>query len=72
MSRRTDIEQARANALKVVRTAVRLRHSIEADNELNRKIDEAGRAFDAAVARKELPDPLTILAAIGEKAVDAS
>jgi hypothetical protein len=71
MSRRTEIEQARANALKVVRTAVRLRHSIEADNELNEKIDEAGKVFDAAVARKELPDPLTILAAIGETAVDA-
>ncbi len=71
MSRLTDIEQARRNALKVVRTAVRLRYSIEADNELNEKIDEAGRVFDAAVARGELPDPLTVLTAIGEEAASA-
>jgi len=68
---RTPIEQARFNALKVVRTAVNLRHSIEAGNELNEKLHEAGKLFDEAVARGELPDPLTILAAVGEEPADA-
>lgn len=62
----TEIEQAKRNALKVVRAAVRLRHSIEADNELNRRLFEAEKVFDAAVARGRLPDPISILDAIGE------
>lgn len=32
---RPSLEQARMNARKVARTAIRLKHSIEADNELN-------------------------------------
>lgn len=62
----TEIEQARKNALKVVRAAVRLRHSIEADNELNKRLFDAEKAFDKAVASGVLPSPLSILDAIGE------
>lgn len=58
--------------LKVVRTAVRLRHSIEADNELNARLDDAATIFDQAVLRGELPDPVTILGEMGETDADAA
>lgn len=67
MTQLTEVELARKNTLKVVRTAIRLRHSIEADIELNRRLYEAEAAFDAAVARGELPGPLTVLRALGEE-----
>lgn len=65
--RLTEIEQARKNTLKVVRAAVRLRHSIKADDELNERLFVAEKAFDKAIANGFLPDPISILDAIGEK-----
>ena len=44
--------------LKTLRAAVRLKHSIAADNELNTLLPDAEAAFDAAVQRGELPDPV--------------
>ena len=65
--RLTETEQARKNTLKVVRAAVRLRHAIEADNELNERLFDAEKAFDRSVAKGLLPDPMSILDAIGER-----
>lgn len=52
-----EIEQARKNLAKTVRAAVRLRHSIAADNELFEVLPKALKAFDDSVQRGELPDP---------------
>lgn len=60
MSQRDKVEMARANMLKTIRTAVRLRHSLEADAELNEVLPQAQARFDAAVMRGVLPDPLDI------------
>lgn len=65
MSQRDKVDQARANMLKTVRTAVRLAHSIQADNELNELLPKAERIFNAAVMKGELPDPLDIKKLLG-------
>jgi hypothetical protein len=56
--KREKIEQAWANRQKVIRAAIRLRHSIAADNEINETIDVERRKFEAAVQRGVLPAPL--------------
>lgn len=43
MKSRTDKEQDRVNALKIARTAIRLKHMIEADNEMNMVLPELER-----------------------------
>lgn len=58
-------DQARANMLKVIRTAIRLKHSIAADEELNEVLPRAEAKFNAALHRKELPEPLDIKKALG-------
>jgi hypothetical protein len=60
-------EQARANLLKVIRSAVRLRHSIAADEELNVKLPAAEQVFNAQVLRGELPDPVDVLRQLEEE-----
>lgn len=61
MSQLTEVEQARKNLAKTVRAAVRLRHSIAADEELNEVLPKALKAFDKAVQHGELPDPQQFL-----------
>jgi hypothetical protein len=58
---RTEIEQARFEAVKVLRAAVRLRHSIAADRELNEVLPQFDKAFTAAIQRGELPEPQAFL-----------
>ncbi len=60
------VDLARTQMLKTVRAAVRLRHSLAADAELNAALPEAERMFDAAIHSGELPDPLSILEALHE------
>lgn len=60
MAKRTKIEQEFANRRKVVRTAVRLKHSLEADNELNDVLDETEKEFSKNVLKGLLPPPLDI------------
>jgi hypothetical protein len=45
----TDIERARAKALKTIRAAIRLKHSLAADEEIAKKLPEIEAAFDKAV-----------------------
>lgn len=40
MKQREESEQLRYNALKVARTAIRLKHAIAADNEINDRLPE--------------------------------
>jgi len=64
-TRRTDEEQARANALKVVRAAIRLKHSIAADEEINQVLPAFEKRFNAALNRGEVPEPLDVKRALG-------
>ena len=70
MIQKTDIEQAKANLAKTVRAAIRLRHSLAADAEINERLPEAELAFDRSVQQGELPDDKTLLAIVKET-VDA-
>jgi len=55
---RGEIEQQLANRLKVLRAAIRLKHSIAADEELNRLLDEEKKKFLKQVQQGKLPAPL--------------
>lgn len=46
MKSRTDKEQDRVNALKIARTAIRLKHMIAADNEMNERLPELERQIN--------------------------
>ena len=52
------IEQQLANRIKVLRTAIRLKHSIAADEELNVAIDAERKKFLKAVHQGKLVKPL--------------
>ena len=60
-----DTDQARAEMLKTIRAAVRLKHSINADRELNEVLPLAEQKFNRAVLRGEVPAPLAIKKAVG-------
>jgi hypothetical protein len=55
---RGNVEQAWANRVKALRAAVRLKYSIMADNELNRRIDEEYKRFYKAVQSGKLLPPV--------------
>lgn len=50
MLKKTEIEVRKGQMLKAARTAIRLKHSLAADEELNRKLPDLERDFDEAVA----------------------
>ena len=60
MIHKDDIEQARANMLKTIRTAVRLRHSLAADAELNEILPKADAQFFKKIQKGELPDAIDL------------
>ena len=64
MIQRDKVDQARANMLKTIRTAVRLKHALAADDELNDVLPAAEIEFNRSVQLGELPDPLDILKAL--------
>ena len=51
---------ALADRIKTVRTAIRLKHSLAADRELNETIDRMKAEFFAKVQNQEIPDALNI------------
>ena len=61
MNQKDDIELRRAALLKAARSAVRLRHSLAADAELNERLPELERAFNTAVSNGDLPDVARML-----------
>lgn len=63
--KRTDFEQKRANALKTLRAAVRLKHSIAADEELNQVLPAFEVQFTKAWQNGVLMSPLDIKKVIG-------
>jgi hypothetical protein len=60
-----NVDRARANMLKVVRAAVRLKHSINADNELYEVLPKAEANFDNLVLRGQVPEPVDVVKALG-------
>ena len=62
---RDKVDQSRANMLKTIRAAIRLKHSIAADEELNDLLPEAQRRFDAAILKGRLPEPLDVKKSLG-------
>ena len=65
MIQKGSTDQARANMLKTIRAAVRLRYSIAADEELNRVLPEAEKKFNAAVLDGKVPAAIDIKKALG-------
>jgi hypothetical protein len=65
MSHREDADQQRANMLKTIRAAVRLKHSINADNELNELLPEAELRYNAALNRGKQLSIVEIKRAVG-------
>lgn len=65
MAKRTEFEQARANALKTVRAAIRLKHSLAADDELNRVLPEFEKQFTRSYQNGVLAAPLDIKKVLG-------
>jgi hypothetical protein len=62
---RGPIEQQLANRLKVLRTAIRLKHSIAADEEINAAIDEEKKKFFKSVQQAKLPASVDVRKVIG-------
>lgn len=62
---REDAEQQRANMLKIVRAAIRLKHSIAADEELNEVLPLAEKKWDDALARHRVLEPGEVKRALG-------
>lgn len=50
MIRKDKVEMERARALKAYRTAIRLKYSLLADEEINEKLPAVEEAFNKAVA----------------------
>lgn len=50
MSQHTELQQKKFNMLKAYRTAIRLKHSLEADTEINETIYAVEAKIDAALA----------------------
>jgi len=61
MTPKDDIELRKRALFKAARSAVRLRHSLEADAELNDLLPQLESAFDSAVARGRLPEVAVML-----------
>lgn len=65
MKTKDDIELRRDALMKTARSAIRLRHSLAADEELNTVLPELERAFNARVQRQELPEVAGLLREYG-------
>ena len=59
MIQKSELEQQRANALKALRSGIRLKHSLAADEEINQRLPELEARIDAALAAGE-PLELTV------------
>lgn len=55
MRRKSDIEMKRKAIEKIVRTNIRLKHSLKADIELNESLSNMLEAFDDGVLKGQMP-----------------
>lgn len=56
---RSDLEQAVINARKVARSAIRLKHSVAADNELNEVMPRLERRLSEMLQQGRIPSMTT-------------
>lgn len=70
-TRKLPAELRKAALLKALRAAIRLKHTLAADAELNDRLPDAEAAFDAALQRGELPDRIDLDALAQEVVRDA-
>lgn len=61
---RTEIDQRWMNYEKALRAQIRLKHSIAADNEINRMLPKARKEFEKLVQKGVLPAPKSLLDAL--------
>ena len=61
MDQKDDIALRRAALMKAARSAIRLRHSLAADAELNEVIPQLERDFNAAIQRGYVPEVAVML-----------
>lgn len=61
---RDKVDQKRANALKTIRAAIRLKYSIMADEELNVRLPAFESEFNRRANEGELLDPLSLMKAL--------
>ncbi len=61
MTPKDEIELRKRALFKAARSAIRLRHSLEADAELNELLPVLERQFDSAVSRGILPEVAVML-----------
>lgn len=61
MQRKTDAEMARQATAKAVRTLVRLKHSLKADQEINDALPDTLSEFDEALSKGELKNVVASL-----------
>lgn len=64
MIERTPEQQQLFELIKVLRTAIRLEHSIAADRELNEKLPAAENAFYRALQRGTAPEAIDLKAIV--------
>jgi hypothetical protein len=67
--RRTDAEMQKYELVKALRAAIRLKHSINADRELNEVLPDAEDAFDVAWHKGQLKGGTVDITAIVKKVV---
>jgi len=61
LRKKTQAEMERAKVAKTVRTIVRLKHSLRADEEINAVLPDTLDEFEAAIARGDLKELTTSL-----------
>ena len=54
MQKKSDIEMERARVIKISRTLIRLKHSLQADQEINDTLPQTVLEFDSALQSGEL------------------
>jgi len=59
------VDQGRAEMLKTIRALVRLKHSLEADRELNEVLPRAESFYNKKVQLGQLPSPADVRKAVG-------
>ena len=60
----SNVQKAKFNYIKTIRTAIRLKHSLRADDELRDVLPGYLLAFDKAVMQGKLPPPIDTKALI--------
>lgn len=72
MRKKDEAEIQRAAITKVARTLIRLKHSLQADREINEAIPDAIQRFDTALAAGELLELTDVMSILDGDDAEAS